>query len=221
MGIKYRCLVLDHDDTAVMSTPDIHYPSFVQALRKLRPDEEPITLEEFITHCFNPGFAFLCDDILKMTREEQDYQYEVWYNNAKSIIPDFYPGIKELLVEFREAGGLITVVSHSDKENIERDYREKIGLVPDLIFGWEKEESRRKPSPYPLAEILRSFNLKEWEALVVDDLKPGLMMAKSCGVDFAAAGWSHQIEEIRDYMKANSDYYFGTVEELKSYLLDE
>ncbi|HOK48860.1 MAG TPA: hydrolase, partial [Sedimentibacter sp.] len=30
--MKYKCLVLDHDDTAVKSTPDIHYPSFVKAL---------------------------------------------------------------------------------------------------------------------------------------------------------------------------------------------
>ena len=27
------------------------------------------------------------------------------------------------------------------------------------------------------------------ELLMLDDLKPGYDMAKSCGVDFAAAGW--------------------------------
>jgi hypothetical protein len=31
--MRYPCLVLDHDDTLVRSTPEIHYPSFVEALR--------------------------------------------------------------------------------------------------------------------------------------------------------------------------------------------
>ena len=34
---KYVSLVLDHDDTAVMSTPEIHYPAFLETLAVLRP----------------------------------------------------------------------------------------------------------------------------------------------------------------------------------------
>ena len=30
---RYKCLVLDHDDTAVMSTQAVHYPSFVEVLK--------------------------------------------------------------------------------------------------------------------------------------------------------------------------------------------
>ena len=28
--LKYRCLVLDHDDTTVDSTATVHYPCFVE-----------------------------------------------------------------------------------------------------------------------------------------------------------------------------------------------
>ena len=37
MGARIKCLALDHDDTVVMSSPEIHYPSFVEAMRLLRP----------------------------------------------------------------------------------------------------------------------------------------------------------------------------------------
>ena len=37
MCARIKCLALDHDDTVVMSSPDIHYPSFVEAMRLLRP----------------------------------------------------------------------------------------------------------------------------------------------------------------------------------------
>lgn len=81
------------------------------------------------------------------------------------------------------------------------------------------EEKQRKPSPYPIIEIMRRFNLDNNEILVVDDLKPGLDMARSCNVTFAAAGWSHIIPEIKNYMKANSDYYFSTVDSLKEFIV--
>ena len=35
--MKYKCLVLDHDDTVVESTASMHYPSFVETINILRP----------------------------------------------------------------------------------------------------------------------------------------------------------------------------------------
>jgi phosphoglycolate phosphatase/pyrophosphatase PpaX len=54
----------------------------------------------------------------------------------------------------------------------------------------------------------------------VDDSKPGLMMARSCNVDFAAAGWSHALPRIENYMRMNSDYYFSTVDEFSEFIFD-
>ena len=220
--MKYKCLILDHDDTAVKSTPDIHYPSFIDALKTLRPDMKPLSFEEFVSYCFNPGFAELCSDILKFNKKEQEYQYNVWKKYTKTRVPDFYPGFPELIKEYKKSGGLITVVSHSENEQIKRDYMKNCGIIPDMIFGWDKDEQKRKPSPYPVMEIMKNFKLDNNEILVVDDLKPGLDMARSCSAAFAAAGWSHIhiIPDIRNYMKENSDYYFTTIDEFKKFILE-
>ncbi len=216
--MKYRCLILDHDDTAVKSTPDIHYPSFVEALRVLRPDMKTLKLEEFVRYCFNPGFYGLCKDILKFSEEEQQYQYDIWKRHTKSKVPGFYPGFADLVKKYKESGGIICVVSHSESRQIIRDYMLNCGLSPDLIFGWELEEEQRKPNPYPILEIMRRFSLENRNILVVDDSKPGLDMARSCNIEFAGAGWSHVIPEIKDYMKANSDHYFPTVDSLERFI---
>lgn len=216
--MRYKCLILDHDDTVVMSTPDIHYPSFVEVQKLLRPDMKPLSLEEFVSYCFNPGFAELCRDIMKFSEEEQEYQYKAWKDSANSKIPGFYAGFPELIIRYKEAGGILAVVSHSEKELIIRDYMLNCRLEPDLIFGWDQEEHKRKPSPYPVLEVMKSFELKSNEILVVDDLKPGLDMARSCNVEFAGAGWSHLIPEIKEYMKLNSDYYFSTVEDFREFI---
>jgi phosphoglycolate phosphatase-like HAD superfamily hydrolase len=216
--LRFKCLVLDHDDTVVNSTPHIHHPSMVETLKTLRPEMEPLSLETFIANCFHPGFSVFCNEILKFTEEEMEFQYKSWRSHTRTKVPDFYPGFPELIREFKEAGGIVCVASHSEGEIIARDYKLKCGMLPDMIFGWELGEERRKPKPYPLQEIMRGFGLDKEDILVVDDLKPGLDMARSCRVPFAAAGWSHIVSEIKVYMKSNSDYYFERVEDLREFI---
>ena len=47
MALRYRLLLLDHDDTTVDSTASIHYPAHVESVRALRPDLEPCSLREW------------------------------------------------------------------------------------------------------------------------------------------------------------------------------
>lgn len=217
--MKYKCLILDHDDTAVRSTPDIHYPSFVEALKFLRPDIS-ITLKEFVKYCFNPGFSGLCKDIFKFNEEEQKYQYDIWKSYTTNARPDFYRGFPQIVKKYKKNGGIICVVSHSESKTIIRDYNKHCDFTPDMIFGWELEEDQRKPHPYPVIEIMKNLGLNNTDILVVDDSGPGLTMAKSCNVDFAAAGWSHQVIELENYMRNNSDYYFATVDEFKEFIIN-
>ncbi|MFD2925328.1 HAD family hydrolase [Halobacillus naozhouensis] len=220
MSLRYKCLILDHDDTAVKSTPEIHYPSFVQALKELRPNEKTLTFEEFVGYCFNPGFSSLCKDIIQFTKEEQAHQQKIWKQYTETKIPDFYDNFPETVQEFKKQGGIVTVVSHSERSRIERDYAVHCGFSPDAIFGWELKEHQRKPHAYPINQIITQFDLKETDALVLDDLRPGMMMARSCNIDFAAAGWSHRIPDIKEQMKRESDYYFETVQAFKDFIFN-
>ena len=56
------------------------------------------------------------------------------------------------------------------------------------------------------------------ELIMVDDLKPGLDMARACGVSFAACCWSYNIQLIRENMKENADYILDSVAELEQLL---
>ena len=217
--LNYKCLVLDHDDTVVMSTPQIHYPSFVETLEEIRPDVK-MSLEEFMMYCFDPGFYELCFDILKFTEEERRNQYGSWMKYMETHVPDFYPGMDQLISRQREAGGIVCVVSHSNGVNIRRDYRKAGVEEPDMVFGWELGEGKRKPSPYPIKRIMEEYSLNESEILVIDDLKPGLDMAEKCGVKFACAGWSHQIKAIEEYMRKNSTHYFRSIGELEKFCFE-
>lgn len=215
--LRIKCLVLDHDDTVVKSTPEINYPSFKNALAVLRPDME-LPYEQFIEWNFAPGFSELCREILKFSDEEMAYQEGCWKEASANNIPGMYEGLPEILRRYVEAGGKICVASHSLKSTIVRDYMAAGVLAPELVFDWACE--RRKPDPFALEEAMRIYGLKPEEMLMVDDLKPGFDMAVAAGVPFAFAGWSdnRMIPLIHEFMERNSDYYLENVTQLEALL---
>ncbi len=73
--------------------------------------------------------------------------------------------------------------------------------------------------PWPVWEALKTFGLKAEEALIVDDLKPGVLMARSTGVQAAGAGWSHKIPVIREFMIENCLTFFEDVEDFSNFIL--
>ncbi len=217
--VKYKCMVIDHDDTVVMSSRKIHYPSFLHTLAELRP-EVRMGFDEFMEICFEKGFNSLCRDILHFSDREMRRQDEIWINDMQTGIPEFYPGMPELIEDYRKAGGIVCVVSHSNESVIRRDYNNAGIKDPELVFGWELGEEKRKPSAYPIERITEYYGLKMSDIIVVDDMKSGKEMAELCGTEFACAGWSHEVEVIRKTMRKICTNYLATVNELKDFIVD-
>jgi phosphoglycolate phosphatase/pyrophosphatase PpaX len=218
--VRYRCILIDHDDTAVDSTEAVHYPAHLEALRELRPGRTLPTKEQWLLYNFHGIMDYLVQE-LDLAPTELAREMEIWRNWTGSHVAPFFPGFLDLLTDYRRHGGLVAVISHSEAGDIERHYRaagEPL-FVPDLIFGWEQDAGRRKPSPWPVQQALARFDCPAAEALVVDDLKPGVLMARAAGVDFAAAGWSHRVAEIETYMRAHAEAYCPRIEDLRSLVL--
>ena len=159
---RYRCLVLDHDDTVVRSAETVNYPALVENLRLTYP-ERIISFAEFNRLCFEHGYAGMCRTALHLTEEEIDAGFECWKVYVRTHIPPAYEGFDTLLHRFRREGGLICVSSHSSVENISRDYERNFGFQPDAVYAWELGEARRKPNPYSLQDIMRRFSLRPEE----------------------------------------------------------
>lgn len=219
-GLRYRCLVFDHDDTVMDSTREIHYPAFLKAMEALRPGLS-MTLEDYYRINFHPGLSAYYRDVLCLTEQEQDLEYKIWQDYVQAHIPEAYPAMRRVIERQKAEGGFVCVASYSVGCNILRDYRENGLPEPDLVYGWELPEEQRKPSPFPLHDIMRRLGLSPAELLVVDDQGSGAEMACRCGVAFAAAGWAYEIPEIRDSMRGRGDYYFASEEALERFLFGE
>jgi phosphoglycolate phosphatase/pyrophosphatase PpaX len=220
MALRYRCLFIDHDDTAVDSSKDIHYPAHVEALRQLRPERTIPSLEQWYEVNFHPGIGRYLKDDLALAPPEMTHAYHVWRQYCTTRTPQFFPGFLQALRDYRDAGGAVVVVSHSEADIIRRHYRE-VGFEPFRIFGWDEDEQRRKPAAYPVTSVLKELGLAPAQALIVDDLRPAVEMSRATGVPVAAAGWSHQVPQIQAYMREHCTAFFETVAEFAGFILQE
>lgn len=218
--LKYPYLVLDHDDTVVQSETSVNYPCFCEALEKFRPGES-MTLTEYADGCFHVGFSEMCRRRFGFTEEELHEEFLGWKEYIMSHIPPAFPGIKRVILRQKALGGRICVVSHSSRDNITRDYRTHFGVLPDDIYGWDLPEELRKPSAWPLEQIMQKYGCRPEQMLVVDDMKLAWQMARGAGVKIAFADWGRDYcPELSEEMRALCDYSFATPQALEEFLFD-
>lgn len=219
--LKYSCLVLDHDDTVVQSEATVNYPFFCQILEQFRPGAS-ITLPQYTEGCFQLGFADMCRQWFGFSEQEIEDEYHLWQAYIRSHIPAPFPGMGGVIRRQKALGGLVCVVSHSCIENITRDYSTHFGVLPDDIYGWDLPEPLRKPSTYPLEQIMEKYRLAPEQMLVVDDMKPAWEMASKAHVPIAFAGWGRKDSpEISREMSRLCDFAFSSTDALAQFLFEE
>lgn len=219
--LKYPCLVLDHDDTVVQSEKTVNFPYFAYTMKIFRPGVA-VTMEEYTHGCFHLGFAQMCREWYGFTEQELVEEFEGWKEYIREHIPAPFPGIDRVIRRQKELGGKICVVSHSCEENITRDYLTHFGVLPDEIFGWDLPEALRKPSTYPLEQIMKKYGFRARELLVVDDMKLACEMASPLKVPVAFAAWGRKdYPEMLMQMKKICNFSFDTPEALEHFLFDD
>jgi phosphoglycolate phosphatase/pyrophosphatase PpaX len=222
--MNYLCLLIDHDDTAVDSTPSVHHKAHIEQMHRLGREDQILSLPDWFRINYDPGLVHYMNEVLRLTREEQQLCYSIWREYTTTLVPPFFPGILPLLKRFSTQGGIVVVVSHSEPDIIRRHYAEQLevpGFIPHLIIGWTGDREKNKPFTWPVETVLENYALSPEELLVVDDLKPGITMARNAGIASVGVGWSHQLEELKQDIRAYSTYYAETVEELEQLIFSK
>lgn len=218
--LRFPCLVLDHDDTVVRSEETVNFPYFQYILNEFRPGQE-VTMQQYTDGCFHLGFAEMCRQWYGFTEQELVDEYVGWQRYILDHTPEAFEGIGNIIRRQRELGGKICVVSHSCVQNITRDYLTHFACLPDDIFGWDLPEHQRKPSAYPLEQIMKKYGFTPEQMLVVDDMKPAWEMARKVGAPIAFAAWGRlSSPELCKTMENLCDYSFHTPKQLEHFLFD-
>ncbi|EKE38646.1 haloacid dehalogenase family hydrolase domain containing protein [Entamoeba nuttalli P19] len=206
--MKIKCLMIDHDDTAVNSTELINYPCYVEFMKKYYSDKPILTIEMWYEVLWNIGLIEYYKTQVGLTDEMLQFEHSYWKNYiSEKPRPPFFDGFIDLLKRFKEQGGIVAVVSFSSKEVILKHYSEATNgeFIPDEIFGYQHGHPElSKPNTYPIEQLIKKYGFKPEEMVMVDDMKEGLIMAsrvkgvKSIGVQYSE-GHGKTIDKMKEY----------------------
>ncbi len=185
---KYSLLVFDWDGTLMDSKAQIVncMQSAIQALQEEPRSNEQISniiglgLEEAIISLYP-----LMDGkgVVKMAQT-----YREFYLYKDKTPSPLFPGVPEMLTELRQQGYDLAVATGKSRRGLDKGLQET-RLHDVFPITRCADETRSKPHPQMLEEILVDHNVKPHQALMIGDSEYDLQMAQNAKVDALAVSY--------------------------------
>lgn len=214
MKSRFKAIIFDIDGTLTF-TNRLIFDTFnyisKKYLNKRFKDEEIIAL-------FGPTEDVILKQMFPQNFEKvrEDY-YEYYHRNHE--IAQLYDGIKELLIDLKNAGVILGIFTGKGRTSslITLNFLGIRDLFDMIVTG--DDVKNHKPSPEGILKFIQTFNLKPEEVLMIGDAPSDIKAAREAGVHIASVVWdSYSANEVR---KINKETVFETVEKLRNYIFSK
>ncbi|MEE3320585.1 MAG: HAD-IA family hydrolase [Pseudomonadota bacterium] len=196
MTLKYDLVIFDWDGTVMDSTGRIvscmHLAAEDLALPSL-PDQ---TVRDIIGLGLPEAIATLYPVLNAADIERMRDRYAFHFVEAESTPSALYPGAEDVLTLLREQELKLAVATGKSRKGLQRVWG-NTGL--DRYFHSSRcaDESRSKPEPHMVLELLEEMAVPAERAIVVGDTTFDLEMARNAGVDRVAVSYgAHPVERL-------------------------
>ena len=211
---KFDGIIFDIDGT-LTATNDLIYATFNHVTQKYL--NRTYTPKE-ITSFFGPTEAVIIKELMGDKYEEamKDY-YDFYESNHKQMV-HAYNGIVELVKELHKNNIRLSIYTGKGRRSSEITLKQ-IGLYDyfDMIITGDDIEDH-KPSPEGVEKFLKKFNLPRDKVLMIGDAPADVKAARATGIKIASVLWDSYAKD--KVLEMKSDYYFNTVDELRSFLIN-
>ena len=200
--MKYQCIIFDWDGTLVDSlgriVSSMHGAANVvgAAPRSDQQVRDIIGLE--LVEAIITLYPELSHQQVLAMRDN----YSRIYVEQESVPTQFFDGIPSLLNDLRGASRILGVATGKSRRGLDR-------VMGDLaVEDWFHstrcaDETRGKPEPHMVLELLETFKVHPENAVVVGDSHFDLEMATRAGVDCIGVGWGAQdLNNLSRYERA-------------------
>lgn len=212
----YDLLIFDWDATLVDSAGDI-VACMQQVINELGLPRLP---DESIRNIIGLGLSEAILALYPGTIATQVQQirecYSHHFSNGRYGQPRFFSGAREVLYELHAAGYKLAVATGKSRRGLDRVLT---GLDCADLFHASRcaDETRSKPHPQMLNELLQEFNLEPHQAVMIGDTEYDLGMAKAANMDRIAVSYgAHELERLLCY---EPRFVAHNIEQLKQWLL--
>lgn len=193
---RYPLLVFDWDGTLVDSIERI-----VTSLQHASKQAAGIEISD---HHAKSVIGLGLDEAVAMLHPELDHSYDIsllqtisdayrqHYLYDNPVPAPLFPGVDALLHELHQEGYTLAISTGKSRSGLDRAIEEH-GVAEHFATTRCAGESRSKPHPEMLEEILAELNFSTGEALMIGDSEHDLMMANNAGI--RSIGVTHGVQD--------------------------
>jgi len=191
--------IFDWDGTLMDSTDKI-----VRCMRKSiqsagLASKEDHELKEIIglglPEAFQQLFPGSSDGLVNDLRKS----YSEHFIDADQTPCDFYPQVMETLTVLKERGHYIAVATGKSRRGLNR-VLDNLSLEDFFHSSRCADETRSKPHPLMLEELLDEFSLQAGDAVMIGDTEFDMEMAQQASVPRVAVSYgAHHIDRLKAY----------------------
>jgi len=157
----------------------------------------------------------LVPDLPDHRHAEMAERYRYYYLEADRTPTPLFPGAIELLEGLESAGHLLAVATGKGKAGLDQALAES-GLAGRFHATRTAEETRSKPHPQMLEELLDFTGCEPHEAVMVGDTEYDLLMARNAGMPAVGVTWGvHHPERL---WETGPEALVSTMDELARWL---
>ncbi|MBR1962690.1 MAG: HAD family hydrolase [Alistipes sp.] len=197
---SYKVIALDFDGTTACTIPAIYHSA-----RKMLEMHGYSVDKQVVYDNFGLAlpFAFRCfagdDTIDDATIEQMIVEYNNIYKEEGERLIELFEGVPETLRKLKEAGLTIVIASNNIRPVLDRLTR-SLGIdqyIDDIVSVEDVENV--KPAPDIALEVMRRYNAKGEEVLVVGDSTFDMDMGRGAGCHLCGVTYgSHTPEMLRE-----------------------
>lgn len=198
--MKYQLVIFDWDGTLVDSTGRI-----VDSMQRAAAEVGlPVVPDSAVQNIIGLGLPEALRTVWPGIRDEQlDAMTQVYARNFvydSKVSMDFFSGVAELLPALRSQGRLLAVATGKSRKGLSRMFTELVvdGAPVGEQFAASRcaDETRSKPDPLMLRELLTELGVAIDRAVMVGDTSWDLDMAAAIGMDTVAMSHGAHDDEV-------------------------
>ncbi|MAD45986.1 MAG: HAD family hydrolase [Oceanospirillaceae bacterium] len=212
---KYQLIIFDWDGTLVDSTRRI-VDSMQQAGRKVGlpavPDE---AVQDIIGLGLPEALRTVWPDITEAQLPLMREVYASYFVTDSQVTMGFFEGARALLDDLLAMDYQLAVATGKSRKGLDRMLRD---LAVGHLFEATRcaDETRSKPHPQMLHELLSTLSIAPGEALIIGDTTYDLEMAARAGIDSVAMG--HGAHDEQRLLACGPQTICHSISELKRWI---
>lgn len=211
----YKLVVFDWDGTLMDSLSRIVHSMQQAAVDLGLPPRNHHQVHDIIGLALDLAIARLYPGLSANGIAQMHERYAHHYVTGDQKPSPFYEGVHELLQRLYQGNVLLSVATGKSRKGLDRIMQAH--RVESLFHSTRcADETRSKPEPDMLLEILDYHKLRPDQAVMVGDTEYDLEMASRAGVDAVGVTWgAHDVHRLRRH---NPKVCVDTVPQLADWL---